>query len=137
MQKNGITQEVIAFIEAASVSLHDSHASGSLDDAYEILKSNPAIATTNIFTAAILGDHETVRRLVDSDKQLAITKGGPRDWDPLTYLCFSQYLRLDEARSNDFVTAATILLDAGADPNTGWFEQGHQPKPEWESVIYG
>ena len=33
--------------------------------------------------------------------------------------------------------AAKVLLDAGANPNTGWFEDRHQPKPEWESAIYG
>jgi ankyrin repeat protein len=128
---------VAAFIEAASVPQDTLHVSGTLDRAEEILRSNPSIATADIFTAAILGDHQTVRRLVDSDKPLATTKGGPRDWDPLTYLCFSRYLRIDESRSDDFVKAATILLDAGANPNSGWFEPDHQPKPEWESVIYG
>ena len=29
------------------------------------------------------------------------------------------------------------MLDAGANANTGWFEMNHQPKPEWESAIYG
>lgn len=128
---------VTAFIEAASVPQDALHVSGMLCGADEILRSHPAVATTNIYTAAILGDHKTVCRMVDSDKQVATTKGGPRNWDPITYLCFSRYLKIDHARSDDFVKAATVLLDAGADPNSGWFESGHQPKPEWESVIYG
>ena len=66
-----------------------------------------------------------------------MTKGGPYNWDPLTYLAFSRYLKLDRARSDGFVRAATALLDAGADPNGGWFEGEHQPKPAWESVLYG
>ena len=33
--------------------------------------------------------------------------------------------------------AAAALLDAGASPNSGWFEKNHQPKPVWESVLYG
>ena len=33
--------------------------------------------------------------------------------------------------------AATALLDAGASANTGFWEVNHQPKPEWESVLYG
>ena len=41
------------------------------------------------------------------------------------------------ARSVGFVRAATALLDAGASPNTGWYETNHQPRPEWESVLYG
>ena len=33
--------------------------------------------------------------------------------------------------------AATALLDAGADPNSGWYESNHRPEPEWESALYG
>jgi ankyrin repeat protein len=55
----------------------------------------------------------------------------------LTHLCFSKYLRLDRSRSDGFVRAATALLDAGASANSGFFDDGHQPKPEWESVLYG
>jgi ankyrin repeat protein len=129
---------VTSFIEEASVPLHTLHVAGTLDRAEKILRSNPELAAANIFAAAIVGNHEIVGRLVDHDKQLATAKGGPRGWDPLTYLCFSRYLKIDGARSEDFVATATILLDAGADPNSGWFESDdHQPKPEWESVIYG
>jgi ankyrin repeat protein len=137
MTNDAMAELVTEFIEAASVPQDALHVSGTLDRAEEILRSDPTVATANIYTAALLGDHETVRRLVESGKQLATTKGGPRDWDPITYLCFSRYLKIDRARSDDFVKAATVLLDAGADPNSGWFEPGHQPKPEWESVIYG
>ena len=64
-------------------------------------------------------------------------KAGPYGWDPLTYLCFSNYLKLDRSRTVGFVGAASALFEAGADPNTGWTEEGHQPQPEWESAIYG
>src|SRR6185436_19572155 len=87
--------------------------------------------------AAILGQDVAVRRLLTEDSSRAAAKGGPRDWDPLTHLCFSNYLRLDAARSDGFVRAATALLDAGASANTGWFEKNHQPSPIWESAIYG
>ena len=33
--------------------------------------------------------------------------------------------------------AAQALLDAGADPNTGFFETAHQPEPTFESALYG
>src|SRR5260370_1247914 len=67
----------------------------------------------------------------------ATAKGGLRGWDALTHLCFSKYLRIDRARTDGFVRAATALLDAGASANTGFFAENHQPKPEWESVLYG
>lgn len=126
-----------AFIEAACVPLDRSHASGTLDQANTILADNPGVAISDIHTAAILGDDVSVRQFLDVDKTKAVEKAGPRGWDALTHLCFSRYLRLDRTRSDGFVRTAEALLDAGANPNTGWFENNHQPRPEWESALYG
>lgn len=110
---------------------------GTLDAADAILAANPAIAGSNIYTAAILGDDVAVQRFLSLDPQLATAKGGPLDHDALTYLCFSRYLRLDASRSEGFMRSAKALLDAGANADTGFFDTGHQPLPEWESVLYG
>jgi ankyrin repeat protein len=110
---------------------------GVLDRAEAILASNPGIATSDIHTAALLGDSGTVRRFISLDPASATSKGDPLGWDALTYLCFSKYLRLDRARTQGFVEAATALLDAGASANTGFWEPDHQPQPEWESALYG
>ena len=126
-----------AFIEAACVPLDDWHASGSLERANAILAAHPAVASSDIHTAAILGDDAGLRRFLTLDATNATAKGGPRGWDALTHLCFSRYLRLDRARSDGFVRAATALLDAGANARTGWYEMNHQPHPEWESALYG
>jgi ankyrin repeat protein len=126
-----------SFIEAASAPLDSGHGSGTLDRAQSILAEHPEVAASSIYAAAVLGDHEKVRRFVERDPAAATAKGGPRDWDPLTYLCFSRYLRLERARASGFVKAATVLLDAGASANTGWYEPNHRPAPEWESAIYG
>ena len=126
-----------SFIEAACVPLDRAHVSGTLERANSILSAHPEIATSSVHTAAILGDAIAVRRFIDEDRSNAAGKGGPRDWDALTHLCFSRYLRLDQARSDGFVRAATALLDAGANANTGWWENTHQPMPEWESALYG
>jgi ankyrin repeat protein len=110
---------------------------GSLDRAREILAAHPEVARSNIHTAALLGDHDAVVRFLAEDPANATAKGGPRNWDALTHLCFSKFLRLEPARTGDFLKAATALLDAGANPNTGFFEENHQPKPEWECALYG
>ena len=110
---------------------------GTLDRAAAILTAHPEVASSDIHTAAILGDAAAVRRFLELDPASATARRGPRGWDALTHLCFSKYLRLDPARSDGFVQAAAALLDAGADPNTGWYEMNHQPAPEWESVLYG
>ena len=110
---------------------------GSLDRALEILTAHPELAGSDIHTAALLGDHEAVARFLAEDPTNATAKGGPRQWDALTHLCFSKFLRLDPARSEGFLKAASALIDAGASANTGFFEENHQPKPEWESALYG
>jgi ankyrin repeat protein len=46
-------------------------------------------------------------------------------------------LRESPRDSTGFTDTARILLDAGADPNTGWWEDSHHPHPEWEPVLYG
>jgi len=110
---------------------------GAKDRADAVLAAHPEIAATDIYVAATLGDAEAIRRFVAEDQARATAKGGPRDVDALTYLCFSTYLRENRERTADFVQAATILLDAGADANTGFFNPTHRPQPEWESAIYG
>lgn len=134
---NASHDPVAAFISAACVPLDASHASGTLAEADAILAAHPSVAASSIHTAAILGDDDAVRRFLALDPANARAKGGPREWDALTHLCFSRYLRLDAARSDGFVRAAEALLDAAADPNTGWFEATHQPDPVRESALYG
>jgi ankyrin repeat protein len=126
-----------AFIEAACVARDSWHSSGTLEMAEAILAVHPGVASSDIHTAAILGDDAGVRRFLARDPGSAAAKGGPYGWDALTHLCFSRYLRLDRGRSDGFVRAAKTLLDAGANANTGWMEKDHEPHPEWESAIYG
>ena len=132
---------VDAFIRAACVPREDegahAHGAGTLEPADAILAAHPQVATASIHAAAVLGDDATVRGLLATDGAGATARGGPWGWDALTHLCFSRYLRLDRTRAEGFARAATALLDAGADPNTGFFEETHQPHREWESVLYG
>jgi ankyrin repeat protein len=128
---------LLDFLRAACVPRDSGHTTGTLQRAEAILAAHPGLATSSIHAAAALGDDATVRRFVERDPGNATAKGGPHDWDPLTHLCFSRYLRLDRSRSDSFVRAATVLLDAGASANTGWLEKDHEPRPVWESAIYG
>jgi ankyrin repeat protein len=123
-----VTDPRIAFIEAAT--WH-----GSLEQAEAILGEHPGIAGCDIHTAAILGDHEGVRRFLAQDRGGATATSAPYGGDALNYLCLSKYLRLDAARSDGFLRAATALLDAGADPNTGFWTSGAHP--ERETALYG
>jgi ankyrin repeat protein len=110
---------------------------GSLERGNAILGMDPEVADIDIHVAAILGNDDAVRRFLAEDPAAARRRGGPRGWDALTHLCFSNYLRLDPARSDAFVRAARALLDAGASAQTGFWAIDHEPEPEWESAIYG
>jgi len=117
-----------AFIEAAI--WH-----GTLERAQGILAAHPEIASSDIHTAAILGDDVAVQGILALDRTNATAKSAPYGGDALTYLCLSKYLRLDPARSDAFLRTATALLDAGADPRTGFWTTGQHP--EFETALYG
>ncbi len=105
---------------------------GSLEPAEAILRAHPELAGSDIHTAAVLGDAAAVRRYLERDPRAVHAKSGPYDIDPLVYLCLSKYLRLDASRTPGFLQAAEALLDAGADPNSGFWNDG-----EFETALYG
>lgn len=108
---------------------------GTSQLADELLAAHPELAASDIHTAAILGDDAAVRRFLAADPSRATATCEPYGGNPLTHLCMSKYLRLDPARSDAFVRAATALLDAGADPNGGFWTTGNNP--ELETPLYG
>jgi ankyrin repeat protein len=134
-----LSDPVSAFIEVACVPRHTGHASGTLEHAEMILQRYPQVAKSNIHTAAILADEAGVREFLARNPKGATAKGDPHEWDALTHLCFSRYLRIDASRSEAFVRTARCLLEAGASANTGWYETIDQPNPRpcLESAIYG
>jgi Ankyrin repeats (many copies) len=132
-----IQDPINTFIEVAVVPRHGWHASGTLEHAQLILARYPHVATANVCTAAVLADESTLRAFLAQDRNLATALGGPHQWDALTYLAFSRYLRLDKSRSEAFISTARALLDAGASANTGWTEYiDDPPRPVLESAIY-
>ena len=105
---------------------------GNLDRAEKLLVSHPELGSSDIHTAAILGDAAAVGRFLERDPASATAKSPPFGGDALVYLCLSKYLRLEPARTPGFLRAAEALLDAGADPNTGFWNKG-----EFETALYG
>ena len=108
---------------------------GSLDEAETILASHPELAGSDIHIAAILGDDEKVKNFLALDPGNATAISSPYGGDALVYLCLSKYLRLDKNRTGSFLKAAEALLEAGADPNTGFWTKGAYP--EFETALYG
>ncbi len=118
----------IAFIKAAIFY-------GSLEEAEQMLAAHPEIATSDIHTAAITGNVDLVRDLLAEDAANATAVSEPYGGNALTYLCLSKYLRLNKEKEQDFIAAATALLDAGANANTGFMTSA--PYPEYETPLYG
>lgn len=108
---------------------------GPIDRAEEILAAYPQIAKSSIHVAAILGDDATVRRFIERDPVNARAKAAPFGGDALVYLCLSKYLQRSKDKAENFLRAATTLLDAGADPNTGFMSTGDYP--DFETALYG
>ena len=112
--------------------LHDAIWHGNLTRAEALLAEHPELRSSDIHTAAVLGDAAAVRRFLAEDPAAIRSQAPPFGGEPLVYLCLSKYLRLDPARTPGFLEAATALLDAGANPNSGFWNEG-----EFETALYG
>ena len=118
----------VAFLQAAT--WH-----GDLGEATALLREHPELESADIHTAAVLGDDAAVRRWLAEDPGNATTTSPPYGANALTHLALSKYLRLEPPRTPAFLRAATALLDAGADPNAGFWTSG--PHPQHETPLYG
>lgn len=110
---------------------------GPLEEAEAIRAAHPGLDAEDLHAAALLGDAGTVAHCLKADPANVRNRENPLGWDPLTLLCFSRYLRCDRSRAARFVETARLLLDAGADPKTGWYNGEHSPAPVFESALYG
>jgi ankyrin repeat protein len=108
---------------------------GHLDEAETLLLDNPGLATANIFTAAVTGNFQAVQKFLADDPGNAKATAEPYGGTALIYLCLSKYLRLQNHLSDNFLRAASALLEAGADANAGFWTRGEFP--EFESALYG
>ena len=108
---------VAAFVDAA------------LDDfrrAEEMLKSHPELTEAGLHAALVLGETDRVEQALGEDPGLVRRKGGPREWEPLLYVCFSRFAQRGSQRADRLAATARVLLSAGADPNA-WYESEEWP----------
>ncbi len=87
-----------------------------------LLAEHPELTRHSVHAAAAAADTQALRRILAADPGAARHEGGPFRWPPLMYLAYS---RVDPQIAQDSVlTAARLLLEAGADPNAGYLWHG-------------
>ena len=86
--------------------------------AAQLLADDPGLVERDVFVAAVAGDVEALRSHVAADPGVATRLGGPFRWPPLLYLVYSRVPQVDA------VGSARVLIDAGADPDSGYLWQG-------------
>ncbi len=117
---------VTAFVEAA---LADARR------AEEMLSAHPELAAAGFYSALVLGDAERVEKDVKEAPELVRINDGPRDWQPLLYVCFSRFARGSSIRAAECAKTAKVLLRAGADANASYIHEGWPDSPL--SCLYG
>jgi uncharacterized protein len=99
----------------------DHHTHGAADHrmydraAQRHLANHPEIARHDLYCAIVCGNVGQVRRLVEERPAAALEPGGARGWTPILYLSYTRFHH-PQTLANA-LDIATLLLDAGADPN--------------------
>jgi ankyrin repeat protein len=120
------------FLSAATPNPAEDHRAGTALRATELLNEYPDLAEADIFAASASGNVDAVAGHLAQDSGLAGKRGGPHDWEPIQYVCFSRFLREHPERTEAFVRTARILLEHGANANAYFDSNG-----ETETVLYG
>ena len=103
--------------------------------AEEMLVSHPQFAEAGLYAALVLGDAEHVEQELRKDPGFVRAKGGPREWEPLLYVCFSRFATGGSRRAGGLVTTARALLRARANPNASYIHEAWPNSPL--SCLYG
>ncbi|HEX4231826.1 MAG TPA: ankyrin repeat domain-containing protein [Bryobacteraceae bacterium] len=106
-----------------------------LRPAEEMLARHPALAGSGLHSALVLGDFEQVKHALDESPESTAAKGGPREWEPLLYVCFSRFAGGGSNRAGYFSEVARLLLSRGADPNASYVDERWPDFPL--SCLYG
>jgi ankyrin repeat protein len=83
-----------------------------------LLERHPEIVRDSIHTAVAAHDVDAVRAFLGKNPGLVRDRSAFDGWTPLVRLAYARVPI--EAASANALAIATLLLDAGADPNAGW-----------------
>jgi len=100
-----------------------------------MLKAHPELPDHSIFAAAAASDADEVARRIAADPACVHETRGREAWPPLAYACATPVHRASARHAARVLRTATLLLDAGAKPNSGSLYFGSD-EPAPISVLY-
>lgn len=96
------------------------------EEAAALVVDQPQLARSSVFAAAAVGDVAAAGAILSNDPDLASAEGGPFRWPALLYVTYSRLYvpALSSGSASDHVGVARLLLQHGADPNSGYLWEG-------------
>jgi ankyrin repeat protein len=116
--------------DSAARELVEAATDGRSARAERLLALHPRLARATLHTALVAGDVATVESHLAKRPELVHERGGPREWEPLHYVCHTSLARTRGANADGLVAIAQRLLALGASANTRfpWLHHGvHRP----------
>jgi hypothetical protein len=89
--------------------LADKFIEAALDDlrsAQEMLARHAEVAGVGFYVALVVGHGSRIECALGESPELATAKGGPRNWEPLLYVCFSRFAGARSKRAADLTATA-------------------------------
>lgn len=111
---------------------------GASGRANRLLALHPAIASSSLHTALVLGDVAAVERHLREHPASVTTPGGPQGWEPLLYVCHTCMHRDVPTRVDGLVAIARLLCSLGANPNAEYHWNWHPELPRtalWAAIF--
>ncbi len=93
--------------------------------AHRMLADDPLVATGSVEALATVGDHQGLAAMLDGQPGSANEPCGPNGWPPLLYAVYSRVSTDNPDWSA--VETVKVLLDRGADANSGFLWRGNVP----------
>lgn len=113
-------EEAQGFLDLACLKYFHDDGPDRWQRARDMLATEPDMESESIYHACACGSLEHVHSYLDDDPELVDVPGGPMDWQPLLYSCYSR-LNLPHRST---VEVAKVLLQRGADPNAHYMWGG-------------